>query len=115
MKIISLLLGMLIIGSLILVYHLYQGHIPQSYIPWKPINLTQPTGLFTEYKIGQLEKDYAACQNALRNANVEFVATGDREAASCTLTNQVTLQQSHYPYSAPVRYLIVLYFLCRGD
>ena len=103
MKFFSFVFGLVILASLTLTYHLYQGNIPQSYIPWKPIDLTQPTGLFTEYKIGRLKNDYTACQAALDSAGIEFIATGDREAASCSLTDQITIQQSRYPYSAAVR------------
>jgi len=43
------------------------------------------------------------CQTVLDNAGIKYTATGDKNAGSCFLTDQVTIQQSRYPYSAGVQ------------
>ena len=103
MKFLSVFLGLLMILSATLSYHLYHGNIPSSYIPWKPIDLQSPPGLFTKYKLGKLQDDFDSCQTALETADIEFTVIGDRDSGNCPLTNQISIQKSLYPYSAPVR------------
>lgn len=101
--ILSLFISLLLIGAAIVAYYDYKGAIPSSYVPWKPLDLSQPPGLFTKIKINYLRDDQASCHAALDTAGIEYKPAPDRQAGSCELTQQTFLHQSTARYSAPVR------------
>ena len=84
-------------------YMAENGMIRNANVPWKPIDLRAEPGLFTGSKLSMLKGDFDGCQAALARSEIDYVAIGDREAGQCSLTEQVSLNQSLYPYSAPVR------------
>lgn len=79
-----------------------KGVIPDSYIPWKPLNILSGIGPFTKLKIKGMGDETSACQRALTEAGIKFQSLPDRQSGQCVLRNQVGLVQSRYPYSAPV-------------
>lgn len=76
---------------------------PDAYKPWSPINLNDDINFLTSYKISQLQADYTRCRNVLNDTDISFTPLPDRNAGECRLENQINLEQSLYPYSAPVK------------
>lgn len=79
-----------------------RGGKVEPYIPWKTVDLDNKPGLFTRNKLAGLNKNNARCVAALREANVKFTPIPDKPGGECPLTNQITLDQSLYPYSQNV-------------
>lgn len=76
--------------------------LPSQHLPWGPIDLSAPVGLFTGHKLAKLRDDPAACQNALRLAGIQFRSLPNDTESTCPRTNMVVLHKSLYPYSASV-------------
>jgi hypothetical protein len=65
---------------------------PQD-VPWTPLNLSQPIGMFTRGKIGDLRGDFAGCQALLDAAGVRYTALPARDAAGqCGYDDAVRLR-----------------------
>lgn len=78
-------------------------NLPPRDVPWGPVDLNEDIGLFTGYKLTRLKNDFPACQQALNTAGIEFTVLDDRTEGFCERRNRVSLKQTTYPYSAPVR------------
>lgn len=52
---------------------------PQD-VPWTPLDLSQPIGMFTRSKIGGLRGDFAGCLALLDRAGVRYTALPPRDA-----------------------------------
>lgn len=103
MFILKTLVRVLFLLLLVLTGWVGYKHIPDAYKPWMPIDLNDEINFLTSYKVSRLQEDYALCQNALKAINVDFTPIPDRTAGQCRLENQINLEKSLYPYSAPVR------------
>lgn len=79
------------------------ARLPSQSVPWGPVDLAAPLGLFTKTKLTALRDDAPRCTAALERADVEVSPLPDRTAATCPLSNQMQLDQGLYPYSAAVR------------
>ncbi|PZO87193.1 MAG: extensin [Micavibrio aeruginosavorus] len=77
--------------------------VPSRYLPWAPVELTEPAGPFTSMKLSRLRGDTALCESALSRAGVSFTRLTDDGTKECPLQSMTSLRQSKYPYSAPVR------------
>jgi hypothetical protein len=103
MKFLSVMIALSGIAALVLSYNIHRGNVPDSYIPWRPIDFDSAPGPFIQFKIARLKSDVSLCEETLTRAEIEFDVLPDRTAGSCRLSEQVNLDQSLYPYSAPVR------------
>ncbi|PXA89249.1 extensin [Nostoc sp. 3335mG] len=64
---------------------------PQD-VPWTPLDLSQPVGMFTRAKIGDLRGDFAGCQALLDAAGVRYTALPAREvSAQCGYDDAVRM------------------------
>lgn len=54
---------------------------PQD-VPWTPLDLTQPIGMFTRSKIVDLRNDFPQCQALLDRAGVRYTALPERSAGA---------------------------------
>lgn len=62
---------------------------PQD-LPWTPLDLTQPTGMFTGRKLAALTEDFAACRALLDRAGVRYNSLPPRDGGtSCGYRNAV--------------------------
>lgn len=77
--------------------------LPPRDVPWGPVHLSDEIGLFTGYKINHLKNDFPACQKALTRAQIKFTPMENKTNGFCEQRNRVNIEQSRYPYSAPVR------------
>jgi hypothetical protein len=65
---------------------------PQD-VPWTPLDLSQPVGMFTRGKIGDLRGDFAGCRALLDRAGVRYTALPVRDAAGqCGYDDAVRLR-----------------------
>jgi len=78
------------------------GDIPSSYIPWGEIDLKDEAGPFSDNKMDGFQGNFEQCKAALTKADIQFTPVEDKTNQSCPLTEQITLNKSLYPYSAPV-------------
>lgn len=60
-------------------------------LPWTPLDLSEPTGLFTGRKLAALGKDYPQCRELLARAGVRFVAVGPLELGQCGYRDGIQL------------------------
>ncbi len=64
---------------------------PQD-VPWTPLDLSQPVGMFTRSKIGALKDDFGKCQRLLDAAGVRYTALPPRGGgAQCGYDDAVRL------------------------
>lgn len=98
-----LLLAALALAAVLWVRHLERTR-PQD-VPWTPLDLRQPIGLATQYKLQRLTADPAACRAALSRAGVGFTAIADTAVSpGCGYRNAVVLTRSSLRYApTPVR------------
>ena len=75
--------------------------MPSSYIPWGDVDLKE-SGPFSDNKFDGFHDDYDGCTAALSRAGIAYTPIPDKTDQSCPLTDQITLDKSLYPYSAPV-------------
>lgn len=75
---------------------------PSQNVPWGTLDLTAPTGFFTDTKLAAMRDDAAMCAGALRAAGTQFRTVPDTTAGECTLRNRVLLQRGDYAYSGTV-------------
>jgi hypothetical protein len=68
-----------------------RGH-PQD-LPWTPLDLGEPVGLFTGRKLAGLGEDFPKCRRLLDRAGVRYVAlAAQREGAHCGYDDAVRLR-----------------------
>jgi hypothetical protein len=85
-RLLSGLLILVLIAALLL-YAFARGR-PQD-LPWTPLDLGQPIGMFTGRKLTALTGDAAACRALLDRAGVTYTALPPRGAARCGYTDGI--------------------------
>ena len=63
---------------------------PQD-LPWTPLDLTHPIGLFTGRKLAALERDGVACRGLLARAGIRYAALPARHEGTCGYDDGVRL------------------------
>jgi hypothetical protein len=79
------------------------NRLPPKQKFWAALQPGEKIGAFTHMKIDRLEADVGVCHAYLVKSGIDIETLPDRTASGCELTQQVSLQQSLVPYSAPVR------------
>ena len=64
--------------------------VPQD-LPWTPLDLGEPIGLFTGRKLAALGSDFPACRALLTDAGVRFTALPPRHEGRCGYDDAVRL------------------------
>lgn len=81
----------IVAGIAFLLYALARSR-PQD-VPWTPLDLSQPIGMFTRGKIGDLRGDFAGCRALLDGAGVRYTALPPRDGAGqCGYDDAVRLR-----------------------
>lgn len=81
-----------------------QHWIPPQHDPLAPLDLGDPPGLATGWKLSRLRDDPASCTAALDNSNLRFALEPDREMGGfCAFRNVVSLQRTEIPLSGGLR------------
>ena len=96
------LLLLLLIGVIWVYQELFTTEFYQR-MPWQPLDVSAQPDRFTLTKIRRLSDDLPACERKLYELGVTYDSLPDRSVGTCALNTQVQLNQSRYPYSAPVK------------
>ncbi|WP_051007224.1 extensin family protein [Sphingomonas sp. PAMC 26621] len=64
---------------------------PPQDLPWTPLRLDQPAGLFTGRKTVALGRDATACRAVLKDAGLRFTAVTPRGPEACRVGNSVRI------------------------
>ena len=67
-----------VVATVLIVAHGALRGRPQD-LPWTPLDLGQPIGLFTGVKLNALTRDFAACRATLDRAGIRYTALPPRE------------------------------------
>ena len=81
---------LLILCGVFLCYALMRGR-PQD-LPWNPLDLAQPPGMFTGRKLAALTQEPAQCRALLDKAGVEYAAMGAQGSGQCVHSDAVRLK-----------------------
>jgi hypothetical protein len=84
------LVAVLLIGVLGWGAFIYFKGRPQD-LPWTPLALDQPVGLFTGRKLTALTQDRPMCMQLLRGAGLDFKEVPANENAQCPVADAVRL------------------------
>ncbi|WP_242139766.1 extensin family protein [Sphingomonas sp. TREG-RG-20F-R18-01] len=76
--------------ALALVVFLVVRPAPQD-LPWTPLRLDQPPGLFTGRKLAALGRDAPACRALLRDAGLKFAAVPPHGSDQCRMQDSVRI------------------------
>lgn len=79
--------------------------LPPQDKPWAKLDLERPMGWATEVQFMRMSGDRAACSEALAASSLRVRSIEDRregEGGMCGYSNAYAVEQSVYPYSAPV-------------
>ena len=78
---------------------------PPQNVPWGRLDVREPPGFFTSFKLAGFNGNLAECTAALSEDGIEFRTLPDKQGGQdfCTLENRVVLDKSAYAYSATVR------------
>jgi len=90
-----LLLLLLLAGGLLLAVR--EGWLPleDRWKPWAPLDLAEPPGPFTQWKLGRLAGRPEACLAALETAEMRFTPVPDQEPQpGCPLENTVRVERA---------------------
>ena len=94
MRPLRILKTLLVLGLLAFAGMLFYGwarHHPEN-LPWTPLDLTQPIGVFTGRKLAGLGDDAEQCRALLDRAGIEFTALPPRSSdAQCGYDDAVRL------------------------
>lgn len=85
------LLGLGLIGFLAMLGYGYARQHPQD-MPWTPLDLSEPVGLFTGRKLAGLTRDGPRCEMLLARAGVRFASLAPVSAGRCGYTDGVRLE-----------------------
>ena len=55
--------------------------IPDRWNPWAPLDVDEPLGWLTRYKLSRLSHDPGLCLSVLTRANVRYTPVADRETS----------------------------------
>jgi hypothetical protein len=76
--------------------------IPDRWNPWAPLDVDEPLGWLTRYKLSRLSGDPALCLSALESAHVRYTPVEDRETApGCGFRNAVRVQGTSVKFAQP--------------
>jgi hypothetical protein len=85
------IVALALVGAVLLVgWGVMRGR-PQD-LPWTPLDLSQPIGMFTGRKITALGEDAPKCRSLLTRAGVRYTALPPRRAGACGYDDAVRLQ-----------------------
>lgn len=69
-----------------------EQRIPRHWLPWQPLTIDEPAGLFTRLKMARLGQDHELCQRILAAAGFRQTRVDDRVTGpGCGFTNAVTI------------------------
>ncbi|MET0249711.1 MAG: extensin family protein [Sphingobium sp.] len=82
----------LLLASLLLAYAIVKGR--KQDLPWTPLDLAQPIGLFTGRRLAGLTQDRAQCLALLDRAGIAYSAMASGGEGQCAYDDAVRLTQT---------------------
>lgn len=71
----------------------YQGwRLPDRWNPWAPLDVREPPGVLTSWKLGRLHNDPQLCAQALATSGLRYSPQADSTRGNCPLINVVRVQ-----------------------
>lgn len=99
----SLLVFLVVLAAAYFVGH-RQGWIPPQHDPLAPLDLADPPGLATAWKLSRLRGEPEACSAVLEESDLRFTAEPDRELGGfCAFRNVVAIERAEIPLSGGLR------------
>lgn len=94
-----------VISAVILAIIIANRFLPSQHNPLRPINLNDPIGVATHFKLARVKADTGLCYSLLDKASIDYtLLPDDGGTAKCPLSGGLVLGQSLYPYSvAPLK------------
>ncbi len=94
-----------VIAAVILAIVVANRFLPPQHNPLRPINLDDPIGVATHFKLARVKSDAPLCYRLLDKAGVAYTRLpSDAGTERCPLNEGLVLNQSLFPYSlAPLR------------
>lgn len=77
-----------ILGVLAVLAYGFSQNRPQD-VPWTPLDLAQPIGMFTGSKLAALDGDVAQCRSLLSAAGVDYQAQTPRGGGQCRVDDAI--------------------------
>ena len=95
---------LLLVSALSLWGILIVDRMPPQHSPWAPLDLADPPGFATAFKLARLRDAPGRCRAVLDRSALETAPIDDRnEGGFCSLRNAVAIERSAVRYSGPVR------------
>jgi len=86
------LLLMIAVATVAAATHGTWWRLPDRHNPWAPLNVQEPPGWLTRFKLGRLDRDPAVCLAALETAAFRWTPVPDRVTGpGCGFTNAVRI------------------------
>lgn len=94
-----------VVAAVILGIVVLNSFLPAQHNPLRPIDLDDPIGVATNFKLARIKTDTELCYTLLDKAGVAYTRLGsDAGTDRCPLPNAMVLDRSRLPYSvAPLR------------
>src|SRR5687768_16437782 len=95
---------LLLLLALLVAWALRTGRIaiPEAWNPWAPLRIDAPPNLWTRFKLSRASDDPAACQSALRQADMRWVPLEDRVTGpGCGFANAVRVERTSVAVRKP--------------
>ncbi|WP_300379010.1 extensin family protein [Henriciella sp.] len=94
-----------VVAAVILAITIGNDYLPPQHNPLRPINLNDPIGVATGFKLARIKADTDLCYELLDKAQVGYTPLApDAGTDRCPLERALVLEQTNYPYSvAPLR------------
>lgn len=94
-----------VVAAVILAIVILNRFLPPQHNPLRPIDLDDPIGVATNFKLARIKADPDLCYSLLDKAGIGYsLLEEDAGTERCPLTRALVLNRSTYPYSvAPLR------------
>ncbi|MEQ8559693.1 MAG: extensin family protein [Henriciella sp.] len=94
-----------VVATVILAILILNRYLPPQHNPLRPIDLDDPIGVATHFKLERIKGDADLCYSLLDKASIAYSPLEDDAGTDrCPLSEALVLNQSNYPYSvAPLR------------
>ena len=94
-----------VVTTVILAIIIVNRYLPPQHNPLRPIDLNDPIGVATHYKLARIKSDSSLCHTLLDKAGIGYTPVDENAGtAACPLDGALVLTRSNFPYSvAPLR------------
>lgn len=103
MRYVRLIAGILAFAGGMILAVMFVLTLPDEDVPWAPLDLDDPVGVFTPMKLDALARNPDACYGILENSALEFTPMPPKSSGDfCGYSDGVEIKRSVTPYASPV-------------